>query len=36
MKIKDLPKSDTEKLIDGCEDYVRIGGNEGDYVVIKK
>lgn len=22
--------------IDGCEDYVRVGGNEGDYEVITK
>jgi hypothetical protein len=22
--------------VDGCEDYVRVGGNEGDYGVIKK
>jgi hypothetical protein len=22
--------------VDGCENYVRIGGNEGDYTVIKK
>ena len=22
--------------VDGCEDYVRVGGNEGDYKVIKK
>jgi len=22
--------------IDGCEDYVRVGGNEGDYKVITK
>lgn len=22
--------------IDGCEDYVRIGGNEEDYKIIKK
>ena len=22
--------------VDGCEDYVRVGGNEGDYKVITK
>jgi len=22
--------------VDGCEDYVRVGGNEGDYKVIHK
>jgi len=22
--------------VDGCEDYVRVGGNEGDYRVIHK
>jgi hypothetical protein len=22
--------------VDGCEDYVRIGGNQADYKVIKK
>ena len=22
--------------VDGCEDYVRVGGNEGDYKVIRK
>ena len=22
--------------VDGCEDYVRVGGNEGDYTVITK
>ena len=23
-------------FVDGCEDYVRIGGNKGDYVDVKK
>jgi len=34
---KKLTHCNCKKIsVDGCEDYVRVGGNEGDYKVIKK
>ena len=34
---KKLTHCNCKKIsVDGCEDYVRVGGNEGDYNVITK
>lgn len=34
---KKLTHCNCKKIsVDGCEDYVRVGGNEGDYKVITK
>ena len=34
---KKLTHCNCKKIsVDGCEDYVRVGGNEGDYKVIHK